>query len=102
MGNFIRSSVVDPERASARAILAKMLTNNLAKEINLEGGNKKIAFRSLHLYQVFQGNVKQYSNPGSYMLSVSFVNFLLVFQELSRLLFPRVICMLLKMLYRNG
>ncbi|KAK3909809.1 Halomucin [Frankliniella fusca] len=58
MSNFIRSSVVDPERASARSILSKMLINNVAKEMNLEGGNKKIAFRSLYLYKVFLGTLQ--------------------------------------------
>ncbi|KAK3914092.1 Proline-rich protein 5, partial [Frankliniella fusca] len=58
MSNFIRSSVVDPERASARSILTKLLSNNLAKEMNLQGGNNKIAFRSLHLYKVFLGTLQ--------------------------------------------
>ncbi|XP_034247742.1 uncharacterized protein LOC117649260 [Thrips palmi] len=55
MGNYIRSNVSNPEKASAVSILRKIMTNNLAKEINLEGGKNKIAIRSLNIYKVFQG-----------------------------------------------
>ena len=56
MDNYIRTSVNDPQRKSAVALLTKMMYNNLAKEMNLDGGNNKIAFRFLNLYKVFQGN----------------------------------------------
>ncbi|KAJ1526532.1 hypothetical protein ONE63_008120 [Megalurothrips usitatus] len=46
LSSFIRTSVPDPERKSAQAILSHLLYNNLAKEMNLEGGNKKIGFRN--------------------------------------------------------
>jgi len=39
------------------AILPKMLYNNLAELMNLEGGNGKIGFRHLNLYKVFQGKI---------------------------------------------
>ncbi|XP_034245807.1 uncharacterized protein LOC117647931 [Thrips palmi] len=58
MSNYIKTSVTEPERKSATNILSKLLTNDLAKEMNLEGGNKKIAFRSLNLYKVFQGTLQ--------------------------------------------
>lgn len=57
MANHIKTTVTDPERASAKNVLSKLLTNNLAKEMNLQGGNGKIAFRSLNLYKVFQGTL---------------------------------------------
>lgn len=52
----MRTSVVDPERKSANKILQQLIKNVLAKKMNLDGGNGKIAFRSLNLYKVFQGN----------------------------------------------
>ncbi|KAK3911574.1 Halomucin [Frankliniella fusca] len=58
MSSYVRSSVPDPERKSAHSILSQLLYNELAKKMNLEGGNKKIGFRSLHLYKVFQGTLK--------------------------------------------
>ncbi|KAK3911870.1 Sulfite reductase [NADPH] hemoprotein beta-component [Frankliniella fusca] len=53
--SFIRTSVADPERKNANAILQKLLYNNLAQQMNLEGGNEKIGFRS---YKVFQGTLQ--------------------------------------------
>ncbi|KAK3931258.1 FAST kinase domain-containing protein 4 [Frankliniella fusca] len=58
LSSYIRSSVADPERKSANAILQKLLYNNLAKDMNLEGGNGKISFRSLNLHKVFQGTLQ--------------------------------------------
>ncbi|KAK3918556.1 Eotaxin [Frankliniella fusca] len=58
MSSYVRTNVVDPERKSANRILPQLLTNSLATKMNLEGGNKKIAFRSLKLYKVFQGTLQ--------------------------------------------
>lgn len=57
MSTFIRTSVPDPERRSAQALLTKLLYNNLAKEMNLDGGNAKIGFRCLNIHKVFQGKL---------------------------------------------
>ncbi|KAK3911605.1 Relaxin receptor 2 [Frankliniella fusca] len=58
LSSYIRTSVAYPERKSANAILQKLLYNNLAKDMNLEGGNGKISFRSLNLHKVFQGTLQ--------------------------------------------
>lgn len=55
MAIYIKTSVPDPERKSAQNILSHLIYNNLAKVMNLEGGNNKIGFRGLYLYKVFQG-----------------------------------------------
>lgn len=55
LSNFVRTQVPDPERKSAQAILAKLLYNNLAQLMNLDGGNRKIAFRALLIFKVFEG-----------------------------------------------
>lgn len=52
---YIRTQVAEPEKKSAVAILSNLLYNNLAKLMNLEGGNNKIAFRSLNIFKVFEG-----------------------------------------------
>lgn len=53
----MRTNVVDPERKSATNLLSHILYNDLAKMMNLEGGNNKIGFRSLHLYVAFEGKI---------------------------------------------
>ncbi|KAK3924018.1 Pentatricopeptide repeat-containing protein [Frankliniella fusca] len=58
MSSYVRTSVADPERKSANKIPSQLLRNSLAQEMNLEGGNGKIAFRSLKLYKVFQGTLQ--------------------------------------------
>ncbi|KAK3916999.1 Vitellogenin-6 [Frankliniella fusca] len=58
MSTFIKNSVVDPERKIVHALLAHLLSNDLAKDMNLEGHNNKIGFRSLYLYKIFQVTIK--------------------------------------------
>jgi len=41
----IRTNVPNPESVSTRKILEKLLTNTMATQMNLEGGNEKIAFK---------------------------------------------------------
>jgi len=53
---YMKLSVKNPERKSATNMLTKLLSNILASEINYDGGNGKIAFKSLKLYNLFQGN----------------------------------------------
>lgn len=55
MSIYIRSQVAEPEKKSALNILTHLLYNNLAKLMNLDGGNNKIAFRSLNIFKVFEG-----------------------------------------------
>lgn len=55
MSVFVKTMVPDPERKTAQNILTNLMYNNLAKLMNLEGGNSKIGFRGLYLYKVFQG-----------------------------------------------
>ncbi|KAK3926982.1 X-linked retinitis pigmentosa GTPase regulator [Frankliniella fusca] len=64
MESYVNTTVADPERKSVHTILPKMITNKLAENMNLNGGNGKISFRSLHLYKVLQG-VMQTSFPTS-------------------------------------
>ncbi|KAK3917873.1 Muscle M-line assembly protein unc-89 [Frankliniella fusca] len=56
--SYVKTCVLDAEQSSAMAILPKMLYNNLAELMNLEGGNGKIGFRHLNLYKVFQGTLQ--------------------------------------------
>lgn len=56
MSSHIKLNVKNPERKSATNMLTKILSNTLASEINCDGGHGKIAFKSLKLYDLFQGN----------------------------------------------
>ncbi|GAB1865868.1 DUF4806 domain-containing protein [Camponotus japonicus] len=58
MSSYMKLSVKNPERKSATNILTKLLSNTLASEINYDGGNGKIAFKSLKLYDLFQGTLQ--------------------------------------------
>ncbi|XP_025266726.1 uncharacterized protein LOC112638743 isoform X3 [Camponotus floridanus] len=58
MSNYMKLSVKNPERKSATNMLTKLLSNTLASEINCDGGNGKIAFKSLKLYDLFQGTLQ--------------------------------------------
>jgi hypothetical protein len=56
MSNYMKRNVKNPEKKSATSMLTKLLSNTLAREMNCEGGNKKIGFKTLKLYDLFQGN----------------------------------------------
>lgn len=56
MSNYMKRSVKNPEKKSATNMLTKLLCNTLASEMNCDGGNGKIGFKTLKLYNLFQGN----------------------------------------------
>lgn len=56
MSNHIKRNVKNPEKKSATNMLTKLLSNTLASKMNCEGGNGKIGFKILKLYDVFKGN----------------------------------------------
>lgn len=56
MSNYMKLNAKNPERKSATNMLTKLLSNTLASEMNCDGGNGKIAFKTLKLYNLFQGN----------------------------------------------
>ncbi|CAL1685227.1 unnamed protein product [Lasius platythorax] len=58
MSSHIKLNVKNPERKSATNMLTKILSNTLASEINCDGGHGKIAFKSLKLYDLFQGTLQ--------------------------------------------
>ncbi|XP_071636679.1 uncharacterized protein [Temnothorax longispinosus] len=58
MSNHMKLSAKNPEKKSATNILTKLFSNTLAGEMNCDGGNGKIAFKTLKLYNLFQGALK--------------------------------------------
>ncbi|XP_077257952.1 uncharacterized protein LOC143895047 isoform X1 [Temnothorax americanus] len=58
MSNHMKLSAKNPERKSATNMLTKLLSNTLAGEMNCDGGNGKIAFKTLKLYNLFQGTLQ--------------------------------------------
>jgi len=56
MFNHMKRNVKNPEKKSATNMLTKLLSNTLASKMNCEGGNGKIGFKTLKLYDLFKGN----------------------------------------------
>jgi len=52
----MKRNVKNPEKKSATNILTKLLSNTLTSKMNCEGGNGKIGFKTLKLYDLFKGN----------------------------------------------